>query len=204
MAEIKDILDFWFQGVNDAAVIDKKKPPVSLWFAKNDQFDQDIRDRFGADWNKAMAGELKDWEKTSEGQLALIVLLDQFSRNMHRGTPPMFAGDPKALAITLRMIDEFKDEEYQLIERCFIYMPLQHAEDINIQTMSVQCFSDLVEESRQRAPRNTPYYVYSLDYAKKHQVIVDRFGRFPHRNVILGRFSTPEEMAFLKKPGSSF
>lgn len=204
MAQAKDVLTFWFQGVTDETVIDMKKPPFNLWFTKNAQFDQDIRGQFEADWNQAAAGELKDWEKNKEDQLALIILLDQFSRNMHRGTPDMFAGDHRALALTLRAIADSADDEYELIERCFIYMPLQHAEDRAIQIMSVQCFSDLVEESKEKCPGNKSYYVYSLDYAKKHQVIIERFGRFPHRNAILGRPSTPEELEFLKKPGSSF
>ena len=104
MADMKDILDFWFQGVNDATVIDKKTAPFNQWFTKNEKFDAEIRARFEEDWRKASGGEYHSWEEALQGRLAVIILLDQFSRNMYRNTPQMFAGDVKALDITLRTI----------------------------------------------------------------------------------------------------
>ena len=200
----QEILNFWFQGVNDTTVINKKSVPFNQWFMKSEAFDEQIRERFEADLVKASQGEYKMWEQTPHGALALIILFDQFSRNLYRNTLKMLATDPLALELTLKMIKAGIDEELLLIERAFFYMPLMHAEDLDIQNMSLQCFGDLVEESKIKNPRNTPYYEYTFDYAKRHQTIIANFNRFPHRNVTLGRVSTSKETAFLNKPGSLF
>jgi len=204
MTQPQDILDFWFQGVTDETLINKKSSPFSQWFNKNESFDQNIRERFEEDFKKAVGGQYQDWANSAKGLLALIILCDQFSRNMYRNSPQMFAGDSLALKLTLEAIQNGTDEQFSLIERTFLYMPLMHAEDLGVQNMSLECFSELIEECKVKNPRNVSYYEYSFDYAKRHQAIIERFGRFPHRNITLKRESTALELAFLKKPGSSF
>ena len=152
----------------------------------------------------AQTGHYKEWEKTAAGRLALIILFDQFSRNLYRGTPKMFENDPLALNLTLRSIQEGMDRPLSLLERIFMYMPLMHSEARDIQALSIECFGKLVNESQQKNPANVPYFEYSLGYAKQHRDIVERFGRFPRRNVILSRATTSAEQIFLTQPGSSF
>ncbi|MBI5149158.1 MAG: DUF924 domain-containing protein [Candidatus Omnitrophica bacterium] len=204
MNRIQAILQFWFEGVDDSTPIDKSKRPFNKWFNAGKVLDQEIRERFESDLDSALIGEYKAWEESVTGALALILLYDQFTRNMYRDTPRIYTGDALARELTLRLTTGRKERTLDLIERTFIYMPLMHAEDLKSQKLSVQCFAGLVEESQKKNPDNTHYYRYSLDYANRHCAIVERFGRFPHRNKILGRTSTPEEIEFLKKPGSGF
>jgi len=198
------ILEFWFNGLDDSGVIDKNSPVVKKWFAKDVKIDSEIREKFEPHLLKATRGECKGWESSARGRLALIVLFDQCSRNMYRDTPKMFAADPLALDLTLRSIKDQMDGQIQLIERLFLYMPLMHSEELKTQKISLGCFENLVHASKEKSPHNTSYYEYSLDFAKKHQAIIEKFGRFPHRNAILNRLSTPEELEFLTKPGSKF
>lgn len=202
--KVREILDFWFNGVDDKTFIDRKAAPFNKWFTKNADFDRQIKDRFENDVLKGGRGEYMSWTNTACGALALVILCDQFSRNIYRNTPQMFATDSLALEATCKTIRQEIDENFSLIERAFLYMPLMHAEDCTVQNMSVQCFEDLVEECKIKNPRNVSYYMYSLDYAHRHFTIIENFGRFPHRNVILGRISTPQELAFLSKLGASF
>ena len=123
---------------------------------------------------------------------------------MHRQTSKMFAYDALALNLTFRTIREKIDAQLQLVERLFLYMPLQHAEDIQIQEMSLKHFGDLATQSKEKCPSHTTYYEYAFQYAKRHRDIIQQFGRFPHRNVILNRSSTKEEIEFLERPGASF
>ncbi len=204
MDKIQAILQFWFEGVDDEATIDKTKRPFNKWFRTDKALDQEIRQRFEGDLNNALAGQYKDWEKTLGGTLALILLYDQFTRNMYRDTPKMYMADAPAQELTLRLTSGQKECTLNFIERVFVYMPLMHAEDIKSQHLSVQYFRGLAEESKNKNPGNTHYYNYSLDYANRHRAIIERFGRFPHRNKILGRTSTPEEIEFLKEPRSGF
>ncbi|MCR4337882.1 MAG: DUF924 domain-containing protein [Candidatus Omnitrophica bacterium] len=187
MDRIEEILEFWFEGVDDSTIIDKKVLPFRKWFSSSPQFDQDIQRQFGADLLKAAQGVYQDWEKTPHGRLALILLFDQFSRNIYRNTPQMYAFDSFALQLTLKTIQEKRDQELMLIERAFLYMPLMHSEDRRMQELSVQCFEQLVADARQQNPANVSYYEYHLTYAKKYLSIISQFGRFPHRNPILGR-----------------
>ena len=182
--KVAEILTFWFAGVTDETRIDKKADPFKKWFTKDANFDQAIRTRFENNLVAAQTGHYKEWEKTAAGRLALIILFDQFSRNLYRGTPKMFENDPLALNLTLRSIQEGMARD--------------------IQALSIECFGKLVNESQQKNPANVPYFEYSLGYAKQHRDIVERFGRFPHRNVILSRATTPAEQIFLAQPGSSF
>lgn len=199
-----DILDFWFEGINDATPIDKRQRPFRKWFTKDAALDQEIRDRFEGDLNNARAGKYREWEQSPRSALALILLYDQFTRNMYRDTFKMYLADALAQELTLQLTSGQKERTLNLIERVFVYMPLMHAEDIQAQRLSVGYFAELVEESKKKNPGNTHYYSYSLDYANRHYAIIERFGRFPHRNAILGRTSTPEEIEFLKKSGSGF
>lgn len=197
-----DILAFWFEGVDDSTPIDKDKRPFNKWFKGSKALDQEIRERFEGDLDSALIGEYKAWEESAQGALALVLLCDQFPRNIYRDTPRMYAGDALARELTLRLTTGRKERTLDLIERVFVYMPLMHAEDTQAQRLSVGYFAELVEGSRERNPGNTHYYSYSLDYANRHHAIIKRFGRFPHRNKILRRTSTPEEIEFLKKTGS--
>ena len=142
-----------------------------------------------------------DWTASARGALAVVILLDQFSRNMFRGTPRAFAQDPLALAICNSAVDTGMDEELSPLERSFLYLPMEHSEDLAVQERSVRCFGALLERC---AAADRDLFAEFLDYAEQHRRIVARFGRFPHRNAVLGRPSTPEELRFLEAPGSSF
>jgi len=180
-------LNYWFEGVNDSTLINKKALPFKKWFIKDKKVDEGIREQFEPDLTKAADGEHKDWEESAKGRLALIILYDQFSRNMYRDMPRMYAYDALALNLTLRTIDQRRDYELSLIQRVFLYMPLMHFEDPTLQQLSVRCFTNLVEESKAKTPDNTHYYEYTLKYAREHHDTVIRFGRFPHRDAILNR-----------------
>jgi uncharacterized protein (DUF924 family) len=183
----RDILAFWFG------------PPPRVerpeWFRKDDAFDATIRERFGAAVDAAIGGAFADWTATPQGALARILLTDQFTRNIFRGTPRAFAGDPVALATAMQAVADGHDRALDPIERWFLYLPYEHSESADVQTRSLELFGALAAETGRRDP---------LIWAEKHAVIIRRFGRYPHRNAILGRPSTPEEIAFLREPGSSF
>lgn len=198
------ILDFWFHSLTDATPIDKKSPPAKLWFNGGKAFDDEIRQKFLYTFNKARAGEYKEWELNAQGRLALVLIFDQFSRNMFRNTPQAFETDALALELTQRSIKDGKDKELMCVERVFFYMPLMHAESLSFQEEGIRQFATLVEDSKTKSPHNTPYFEYNLKFMCQHRDIIAKFGRFPHRNTTLSRLSTAEEKAFLNKPGSSF
>ncbi|MBA2660798.1 MAG: DUF924 domain-containing protein [Bradymonadaceae bacterium] len=198
MDVIDDVLKFWFGDLQKDPFATEK---MGLWFASNAQIDAEMRQRFGAEVERAANGEYDPLRGTPRGHLALIVLLDQFPRNIFRRTPRAFAHDPRALNYALEMIDHGTDQELSLIERSFVYLPLEHAEDAALQQRSVELFEKLVSEA---PPERKAMFESMLDYAERHKVIIDRFGRFPHRNAILGRESSAEELEFLEQPGSSF
>lgn len=204
MSRWEEVLRFWFNGLHDGQVIDRNSPDVKKWFIKNKALDEEIRSRFADDFGKAQRGEYAAWLTDPRGALALVIVCDQFTRNMYRNTPQAFAGDPLALEVTLRMIKERQDVGLMRVERIFLYMPLMHAEDLAVQKTAVQCFESLVQECRQKDPANVEYYEYTLGYARRHHDIIQQFGRFPHRNAVLGRGSTEAEKDFLTRPGSSF
>ena len=195
----KDVLDFWFGTDSDNTVTAQTQR--KLWWSKDAAVDDEMRTRFGALVDAAAAGRHKDWAETPRGRLALILLFDQFTRNIHRDTPQAFACDAQALQLAQEMIGTHTDRKLRRIERVFCYLPLEHSESIDMQNRCVDLFSELVVE--------TPEYERDLftgyaDYAVRHRDIIARFGRFPHRNRMLGRASTPEELEFLQQPGSSF
>lgn len=197
MGRIEEILYFWFGDLHNMNLEERLK----LWFGGEEETDQLIRSQFEADVLQAIQGNYAHWEVTPKGCLALIILLDQFSRNIYRDTPKAFAQDEMALEVCLRGIDQGKDLALEPIERSFFYLPMEHSENLEVQWRSVQAFENL---ARSVPPELTKTFESFLDYAVRHYVIIERFGRFPHRNEILGRVSTEEELEFLKQPGSSF
>lgn len=201
MERQETILNYWF------GTLHENKAPSSdyyeMWFAKRDDIDRHIKSNFEEDLNCAVDGKLKSWEDTPRGILALIILLDQFSRNIYRETAKAFAQDNLALELCLRGMAKGVDKNLHPVERLFFYMPLEHSEDLEMQKKSVEYFS-LLEKLFTSPPSLASMISTFRDYADKHFVIIERFGRFPHRNDILGRESTPEEIEFLKEPGSSF
>lgn len=192
MSKVDEVLDFWF-GRGDEANHGK---PKEFWFTKNPEFDQEVRNRFMGLYEQTAAGELEHWKETPRGCLALILILDQFPRNMFRGDARSFATDPLALAAAKQAIEAGFDQQLPRIQRWFIYLPLEHSEDLTDQRQSVELFRKLAGEDQNNAE--------TLRYAIRHMEIIERFGRFPHRNETLGRISTEEEKEFLKQPNSSF
>jgi len=183
----REILDFWFGPLPHAARAE--------WFRKDPAFDAAIAARFGADVEAALLGAFRDWHSDARPALARVLLLDQFTRNVFRDTPRAFAGDDEALAAASAVVDAGLDRTLDAFERWFLYLPFEHAESAAMQQRSLELFTRLADDTGDRSP---------LEWAEKHAVIVRRFGRYPHRNAILGRVSTPEEIAFLQEPGSRF
>jgi uncharacterized protein (DUF924 family) len=193
------ILDFWFGSDADDAAVAKKQS--ELWWSRNKATDDEIRRRFEIYVILAVSEQLKDWLMTPRGRLALIILADQFPRNIYRDTAQAFSCDEQALTWCIEGLEQKVDRELRPIERVFFYLPLEHAEHLVHQDLSVKCFSELAADVP--AEQKSVFEDY-LNYAIRHRQIIERFGRFPHRNKVLGRESTPEELAFLSEPGSSF
>lgn len=196
---VSEVLDFWFGPQADDASIAERQD--SLWWQKRDETDREISERFGALHHQASLGELEHWADSPQGRLALIIVLDQFSRNIHRDSPKAFAQDYRALAHSLSGQTHGQDRELRTVHRVFFYMPMEHAESLPVQDECVRRFEGLLAEA---TPEKTAPFEKLLDYARRHRDVVLRFDRFPHRNAILGRDSTPAELEFLKQPGSSF
>jgi uncharacterized protein (DUF924 family) len=190
------VLAYWFGEPGSA----ERETFRKLWFEKSDATDREIAERFGPLIERALRGELADWSRAPDSALAQIVLLDQFTRNVFRDTPRAFAGDARALAAATAMVGQRQDEALPPLQRSFVYMPFEHAEGLVAQDEAVRLFTRLVDS----APPGGPDLKSMLDYAERHRAVIRRFGRFPHRNAILGRRSTPEETAFLREPGSRF
>ena len=180
MAEKDEILNFWF-----------KECKPEQWFKKNEDFDQTIENRFSSAIENAIAGKLDSWEESETGCLALIILLDQFTRNVFRDTPRAFAGDKRALALSQLCCNKDYLNNPDIHRRRFMLMPMMHSENIAVQDAALPLFKKYTSKK-------------DYEYSEKHREIIANFGRFPHRNVILGRESTNEELEFLKQPGSSF
>lgn len=172
------VLDFWFS-------------QPEHWFAKSDAFDDAIRTQFAGLWQQAAQGELSAWRDTLQGRLAEIIVLDQFSRNLHRGSPLAFAQDGMGVVLTQEALRDRGFADLSLHERQFMLLPLMHSESRVIHEQAVPLFAQYTNEN-------------ILDFEIRHKAIIDRFGRYPHRNAALGRQSTAEETAFLQEPGSSF
>ena len=179
--KVADILQFWLvdHGFDD-------------WFKKNDAFDAAIRDRFSGDVEAASRGDYDHWQQDADGALALIILLDQMPRNLFRGDPRAFATDAKATEAARRAIASGFDMQQPVDRRLFYYMPFEHCEDLDDQELCIKLMAERIGDAE------------FVRYAEMHRDIIARFGRFPHRNAVLGRPSTEEELAFLKEPNSSF
>lgn len=188
-SNIAEVLLFWFGPPGE------RGKPHRRWFEKSDAFDRQLRERFVPLYEQAAAGKLARWGEQPEAGLALIVLLDQFPRNMFRGTARAFATDPLALAAARDCVARGHDRGYLPVERLFAYLPFEHSEALQDQLRACELM-----EALEAFPETAGVYRYAV----AHREIIQRFGRFPHRNAILGRDSTPEEIAFLKQPGSSF
>lgn len=193
------VLDFWFGAPGSAAEVAARQR--ALWFAKSVANDQIVAERFAETLVAAGQGELAGWAATPGGRLALIVVLDQFPHHIHRDHGQSFAYDARSLALALEMIQRGEDAQVTPIERVFVYLPLEHAESMAMQDQSVALYENLVHEA---AAAERDLFDGFLDYARKHRDVVARFGRFPHRNELLGRPGTAEEIEFLKQPGSRF
>jgi len=195
----QDVLDFWF---GQLSADDTAAPEVAArWYKKDLDFDHLIRERFLDLLLSILRGEQDAWLDAPSTRLGYVIVLDQFSRNIFRDTRLAFASDSVALSAALTGIEQGHDRALRGDMRAFMYLPLMHAEDLEVQTQCVACFARFRDESsgRLRAQLDNNY-----SFAVRHRDIVARFGRFPHRNRVLGRASTPEETTFLAEPGSSF
>ena len=185
----EDVLDFWF-GPHEA-----RHAPRPEWFRKSDAFDALIRERFLATHTAARSGRLDHWKQAPRDALALVIVLDQFSRNLFRDSAEAFSGDAVALSLARSMVVLGWDRELTPLERGFVYLPFEHSEALADQDEALRLFADL-----RQFPETSDLY----DWAEKHHRVIARFGRFPHRNAVLGRASTTEELVFLTEPGSRF
>ena len=208
------ILDYWFSSLDDAALLDREVEPFrtcfARWYGKQPAIDDEIRTRFepillsvtrdGRAWDQQVA----DWQRAPLGLLALVILLDQFPRNMYRDSARMYAYDHLALSVVTVAIREYEKQPLTLVQRMFLYVPLMHVEDLTLQQAMVARFESLAALAAERSPQNKGFFAFALEYARKHRQVIETFGRFPHRNLILGRPSTTAELEFLQQPGSSF
>jgi len=195
----QEVLLYWF-----GPLIDEQSVPldrITFWFGQNDCVDAEIRSRFAHLVEQAEQGHLEHWNSHPRGRLALILLLDQFPRNIFRGTEQAFTYDNKAVNLALEGLVHTQDHSLLPIERVFFYLPLEHSEDLATQERSVELFRSLHKQSKEETQE---IFAQFLEYAERHREIIARFGRFPHRNQTLGRQSTEEELEFLKEPNSSF
>ena len=178
----QEVIHFWF-----------KETQPQQWFQKNDQFDEQVKERFLSVYELARDGLCDGWKNSAEGCLALCVVLDQFPRNMFRGTPDMFATDMKALLVAKHAISQGFDQVLKPEERRFLYLPFEHSENMNDQKKSVELFEKMKKDDP-----------LGYEYAVRHVEVIEKYGRFPHRNKIIGRESTPEEEEYLAQPNSGF
>lgn len=188
-----ELLSFWFAGLAPGAPIPATRN--ALWFSRSDATDAHCRERYADASERARRGELRHWEATPRGTLAEVLLLDQIPRNIHRDSPLAYASDALAVAVTLAALDRGDDAHLGVAERLFLYLPLEHAEDRALQDRSVALFEALAADAPPPLAESAAAY---LRYAEAHRAVVARFGRFPHRNEVLGRATTPEEAEFLE------
>lgn len=189
--KFQQILTFWFGSQNDPEYGKQRQ----VWFTKNNDFDEEVRNRFLYVYEQAAGGKLDQWCESPLSCLALIICLDQFPRNMFRGKPQTFASDPQARKWAMVAVDKSYPQELTPLQRQFIYLPFEHSESLADQERSLSLFATL---------KDNPQTQITWDYAQRHYEIIKRFGRFPHRNEILGRESTPAEIEFLQQPDSWF
>lgn len=196
---IRKVLDFWFSAsALDTPQIDSR---MERWFNADAAVDEEIRNRFGALVESALQGKLDHWAAVAEGRLALILLLDQFCRHVHRGTAQAFAGDKRALKLCIEGSMQNVYRSLPPFQRLFFFMPLQHAESLSVQEKSLRIFTALAEGV---SPTLRETFLTFAQFAELHRDIIERFGRFPHRNRLLGRTNTPEEEEFLAADAPRF
>ncbi|WP_191489952.1 DUF924 family protein [Pseudomonas sp. FEN] len=193
------LLEWWFGSAETPAAMVADK--ARLWFGKRDSQDLEARKRFGGLVEQALAGDLAAWAQCPEGWLALVILLDQLPRMIFRDTPKAFSADARAQALVAQGVAADFDRRLSAIQRVFVYLVFEHCEHLAVQNEAVSRFAALLA---QQAETDRAIFADYLDYAERHRDVIARFGRFPHRNVILGRESTVEEVAFLREPGSRF
>ncbi|MDH3314931.1 MAG: DUF924 domain-containing protein [Gammaproteobacteria bacterium] len=193
------VREFWFGRPDPLSANIEER--IDFWFAAGPDVDAEIHQRFGTAMRNALAGKLDAWQKSPPDCVALVILLDQFPRNIHRGTREAYSGDEKAYALSVYAIDCKAHRALSILERAFLYMPLQHAEDGDAQRRSVEVFNALLEESPDGLRTHIKRFLAS---ARTHRDIIERFGRFPHRNEILGRECTQEEIEYQRAPAAPF
>ncbi|MDH3413125.1 MAG: DUF924 domain-containing protein [Gammaproteobacteria bacterium] len=197
--DCEEIIYFWLgDAPGSVKALEQRK---RMWFSADPQLDAEIESRFGALLARQAAGANEKWKATPRGRLGLILLLDQFPRNVHRGTAKAFAFDPQALDLCQTGIDAGLDQALEPLERMFFYMPLQHAEALGPQDRSVALFESL---AKTRPAEQRAFFEQALEFAREHRELISRFGRFPHRNRVLGRISSVEETAYLESGGATF
>jgi len=196
---IDAILGFWFkEHALSAPQIDRR---MDIWFSEDEKFDKEIEKTFAADVEQASAGDLDHWAEQPRGRLALIILLDQFRRNIYRNTAQAFEKDPAALKLCVEGAMQNADKDLSAIERVFFYMPLQHAESLKVQSKAVDLYNKLAEAV---SPTFRETFSTIAQFAELHRDIIEQFGRFPHRNALLGRENTPEEEEYLSGDAPDF
>ena len=196
---IEDILEFWFGYFPSEYSGDTSK--LDMWFKNGSAYDEEIFLKFGEVYHRATEGECDAWQEIQRGRLALIILLDQFSRHIYRGTAEAFAQDIKAQEICIEGIVSGHDQLLHPVERSFFYLPLEHSENLEHQGLSVKAYEQLAEDV---IPEYRKPFEMNLEYAKKHSFVIETFGRFPELNELLERESSEEEMAFMQLPEYSF
>ncbi len=196
---IDSVIRFWFGESHSSADINAQKKRV--WWSKNEEIDAEITARFSELVDAVASGELDHWNESHQGLLASIICTDQFPRNIYRGHSRSFSYDAVALRFARQAVAMGFDRKVQLIKRVFIYMPFEHSEEISDQEQAVALMQSLVDQA---ADEEKEIFAGFLNFAIRHRDVVAEFGRFPHRNTILGRESTEQEIAFLEQPGSSF
>lgn len=196
---VEMILDFWFaDAVASAEALNRR---AKLWFRPTEAFDREIQRNFGALPERALRGELDAWLEEARSALALILVLDQFPRNLFRSTAQAFSFDGKACTAALAALEAGFDRELDPLEASFLYLPLEHAEDLPLQNRAVELFERLAGRA---LPQLRPRFEAFAAYARRHREVIRRFGRFPHRNTTLGRPSTAEELSYLESGGDTF
>jgi uncharacterized protein (DUF924 family) len=209
-----ELLDFWFGDLDDVTLLNREAEPFSThfarWYGKRPEIDAEIRARFehslvlvskdGRDWDETV----RRWSAHPRGLLALTILLDQLPRNMYRGTARMYAWDTLGLLLSERARIELEVETLPLTQQMFLAVPLMHVEDLSSQQRMLRYFEDLVAQARQKSPNNVGFYEFALQYAQRHVDVIAKYGRFPHRNDLLGRPSTAQEREFLRSSDAYF
>lgn len=196
MERYEEILHYWFGHIEDTVLPTQNR--MRIWFSGDPKTDEELRTEFNSDLEKAISGDYDAWETEPRSMLSLIIVLDQFSRNIYRNTAMAFAQDVRALDLSVNGIEKQFDHKLSLIERVFFYMPLMHSEDLDMQATSVRAFKMLLDLS---FPEARATFQSFFDYALKHYQVVEQFGRFPHRNKFLNRESTEAEIEYLNKGG---